>query len=561
MDKKKVLSIFAVLLIVAVGLWLRILYLNTDFWYDEACSWFTAKQSFPFGIFDNLTTLDLQHTPLYFFLLHFWIKFFGQVELPMRILSLIFGIATVPMVYVVAKKITKDEKVSLFASILSSVSPLLVLFSVEVRMYSMATFLVMLSLNYLIDFENKNDNKSLVKLVITNLLIPYTLVGGILYNISLFICYFGYLLKNRKEAVTKYLCGVGAEILLLMPYFVLIAYYAKTRLKFVVSHEGNILFFNIIDIVRNFFGSTLINNIYWPSESSYDLTAGFTFFVIVPCVYFMWGFFKGRKTDNLFVKTIYNIFIVCFVLFVFSSVLKINVLTVRYMLYILPPLFILAVIGLSKNLTDKHFKVFLTIFLLLCTQYSYKYSNMFKYLKSTALKTVRLESDKLGLYSDDMIILPFSGDAPYYFRDLSSPRVLNFDFHKQARNPYNNNFYDKSQQSEMDSVKKSFVLYQAIKSNRIISDNFYNYFMSNVNLTVPKGRYVLLAVYGTDANSLISPEELSKSVALEGDVAQNFLDSLFKKTLCDIRLMLSVDFELLATYRKDNYTFLLYQKK
>lgn len=561
MEKKKILSIVSVLLAVMLGLWLRILYVNTDLWYDEACSWFTAKQAFPFGILDNLTSLDLQHTQIYFFLLNLWMKIFGQGEVAMRILSLIFGIATIPLVYIVSNKLSDDKRVPLFAMMLASVSPLLVIFSVEVRMYSMAIFLVMLSLNYLIDFENNSDTKSLIKLVITNVLIPYTLVGGILYNISLFVCYLGYLLTNKKDIVKKYLAGVGAEILLLLPYWILIFYYAKMRLQFIVSHEGNILFFNIIDIIRNFFGSNLIDNIYWPSFSPYELTAGFTFFVIVPCVYFVWGFFKGKKSENLFIKTLCNIFIVCFILFVFSSVLKINVLTVRYMLYILPPLFVLSVIGLSKNLSDRHFKIFLIIFILCCTQYSYKYSVVFKSLKTMALKTVRIEADNLKLTSDDVVIMPFASDAPYYFRDLTSPRVLNFDLHKQLRNPYNSKFYDKSQQEDIASSRKSFVLFTLIKTNKIISENFYKYINENVNASVPSGHYVLLAMYGSDANLLVPAEDLINSVSLEGDVAMHFMEFLFKKALCDMRYILDKDFYFITSFQKNNYTFLLYQKK
>ena len=171
MDKKKIIniSIFAVILI--AGIVFRLLYLHTDIWYDEACSWFTAKQSFPMGIMDNLLHLDLQHTPLYFFLLHLWIKLFGDSEVAMRTLSLLFGIGTLPLVYIATKKIT-NNKIALFSLAISAVSPLLVLFSAEVRMYPMVVFLVVLSLNFLIDFEQTKSTKSLVKLVIANLFIP-----------------------------------------------------------------------------------------------------------------------------------------------------------------------------------------------------------------------------------------------------------------------------------------------------------------------------------------------------------------------------------------------------
>ena len=96
-------------------------------------------------------------------------------------------------------------------------------------MYPIAVFLVLLSLNYLIDFEQKEDTKSLVKLIITNLLIPYTLVGGIFYNITLFTFYTIYLNTYKKERLNKYLKGEIFELAGLIPYIILISYYAKMR--------------------------------------------------------------------------------------------------------------------------------------------------------------------------------------------------------------------------------------------------------------------------------------------------------------------------------------------
>ena len=57
---------------------------------------------------------------------------------------------------------------------------------------------------------------------------------------------------------------------------------------------------------------------------------------------------------------------------------------------------------------------------------------------------------------------------------------------------------------------KNEVLYEEIVSNKVFSDAFFNYFIENVNNTVPTGRYVLLAMYGTDAGSLVTIEQLRK---------------------------------------------------
>ncbi len=332
MENNKIIKGLFIFIVIVLTVVLRVLYIDCDFWYDEACSWFSAIQEFPVGIMKNLMTLDMQHTPLYFFLLHFWIKIFGDGEIAIRSLSVIFGILTVPVVYAAASKITNKTN-SVIACLISAVSPLLVFFSAEARMYPMAVFLVMLSLNYLIDFEQKNDKKSLIKLIFVNLLIPYTLVGGILYNIALAVCYGVYLFRKNKDILKLYLKGVLAELILLVPYFVLISYYAKMRLEFVIRHEGGFFFTHIVDVIRNFFGIELVDNIYWPSVYPYTMNLEFTLLVVVPCVYFVYGLVHGCKNSEGFLKTLYYTFFVSLVLSVIFAMLHVNVLTVRYILY------------------------------------------------------------------------------------------------------------------------------------------------------------------------------------------------------------------------------------
>lgn len=558
MDKKKIISISVISIIMIVGIIFRLLYLHTDIWYDEACSWFTAKQSFPMGIMDNLLHLDLQHTPLYFFLLHLWIKLFGDSEVAMRTLSLLFGIGTLPLVYIATKKIT-NNKIALFSLAISAVSPLLVLFSAEVRMYPMVVFLVVLSLNFLIDFEQTKSTKSLVKLVITNLLIPYTLVGGILYNVALWGTYAPYLYSQNKKDFFKYIKGLGVEIVGLIPYFILISYYAKMRSIFVISHEGSLSFFNVVDVVRNFFGATIIKNIYWPSLDPYQITFLFALLAVIPCVYFVYGYIQGMKKSEGFLKVLYNLFLFSFCLSITFSIFQVNVFTVRYILYLLIPMFILAVIGLYKRLPEKHVERFLMLFILACGIFNYFHAKDFKVLKTIAYKTVRIEADKLNLGVDDIIIMPFGADAPYYFRDLFSPRVFDFDFHKEVRNPYNNHFYDENQQKNMIE-RPALTIYDSVMANRVFSDNFFNYFTKNVNATVPTGRYVMVAMYGSDVENITDMQSLRKSIPGSYDVPARKLEIMFKKFLCDVSIMLSMDFVPVKTFTQDNYTFFIYQK-
>ena len=561
LKNKTYIKLFIAIIILIIGITLRIMYMDTSLWYDEACSWFSAKQNFPSGIIHNLLTLDLQHTPIYFFILHFWIKLFGTSEFALRSLSVIFGILSIPLTYIITKKITSSTVQSFFTSAITAVSPLLVLFSVEIRMYPIAVFLVLLSVNFLIDFEKTNSIKSLISLIVTNILIPYTLTGGILYNLSLLIWYSIYLNKKNKNSYHLYIKGAIAEWICLIPYIALILYYAKLRKIFVIAHELNLTFIQIVDNIRNFFGTNLIQNIYWPASESYNITLLFTLLVIVPCVYFIIGLIKSLKTDDNFIKTLTRIFVFNFFLAVLFSYLQVNVFTVRYILYLLIPFYILSVSGLFKYYGKKHSIIFLSLFILFSGLYTYKDFPRFKNIKSLALKTVRLESDKLGLGVDDIIIMPFGSDAPYYFRDLNSPRVFNFDFHKEARNPYNKRFYDDNQQNRMKNVNKYTVVYNSIQNNSVLSQAYVNTFYNEVTSTVPKGRYAVIALYDSDANSVVDIETLRKNLGGVWDLRKDFTIYFLQKYMCDTIALLNRNFVFVNSYKKDNYTFLIFQKQ
>jgi hypothetical protein len=554
-NKRKFAIIFAFCMIVAFAL--RIGYINTNFWYDEACSWFSAKQAFPFGIMDNLLNLDLQHTPLYFFLLHLWIKLFGDSEIAIRSLSFVFSLATIPATYIVTKKLL-DKPKSLIITGLISVSPILVFFSTEARMYPMVIFLTLISVNNLINFEQNGQKKDLVKLVISNLLIPYTFVGGIFYNISLAICYGRYLFKTNKDKFNIYIKACGIEFICLIPFFCLIGYYARMRSIFVVRHEGVFAFWQFIEVIRNFFGATIVPNPYWPTMNAYSITFLFSLLVIIPCVYFIYGYIQGFKHSDEFFKVFYNLTLLSLGLALISSFCQINIFTVRYVIYLLPLFFITSINGLSKSLSFKHLIIFCCAFICASTIFDIRQTSTNKNLKTMAFADVKRISDKLNLTNEDIIIMPFGSDAPYYFRKINTPRVYNFDFHKETRNPYNNRYYDKNQQNQKSKFE---IIYNSIYEDKCFSDNFVNDFISKVNQTTPSGRYALIALYGQDRESLVDINELRNEIKnlKKTKVAQ--VQLLMDKYMYDVRYLLSLDFNLVQTFEEGNYMYLLYIKK
>ncbi len=129
-------------IILFLGLILRLISLNQSLWLDEATSALAAKMPLT-DFFAKFLPGDF-HPPLYYLILHFWVKIFGTSEILLRAPSIIFGLGTVYMIYLIGKKLF-DQKTGLITSFLLSTSGLHIYYSQEARMYSLAAFFVSLS--------------------------------------------------------------------------------------------------------------------------------------------------------------------------------------------------------------------------------------------------------------------------------------------------------------------------------------------------------------------------------------------------------------------------------
>ncbi|PSQ45993.1 hypothetical protein BRD17_00045 [Halobacteriales archaeon SW_7_68_16] len=87
------------------------------------------------------------HPPLYYVLLDLWTAVFGTGVVAIRIPSVIFGVATIPVVYTLVDHLS-DERAAVLATALVVVSPYFVAISQLARMYALFVFLI--SLSYLL---------------------------------------------------------------------------------------------------------------------------------------------------------------------------------------------------------------------------------------------------------------------------------------------------------------------------------------------------------------------------------------------------------------------------
>jgi mannosyltransferase len=111
-------------------------------WYDEGVSIHLAQRSL--AALTAHTAGDI-HPPLYYYLLHFWIKATGSSEFAVAFLSLFFGLLLVPLVYRIGRHLY-NPMVGSLAAFLVAISPYNLWYSQEVRMYTLGASLGLVSL-------------------------------------------------------------------------------------------------------------------------------------------------------------------------------------------------------------------------------------------------------------------------------------------------------------------------------------------------------------------------------------------------------------------------------
>src|SRR5512136_1460823 len=132
------LAPWLVIIITLIGGFLRVLLLDhKGMWLDETFSVWVANH----GVADMLQWIARidQHPPLYYLLLHYWIALNGDTPYYVRLLSALFGAGTIPMIYLIGKRMS-GEVVGLAAAVLLTLSPFNIGYAQETRMYTLLTF-------------------------------------------------------------------------------------------------------------------------------------------------------------------------------------------------------------------------------------------------------------------------------------------------------------------------------------------------------------------------------------------------------------------------------------
>lgn len=183
--------ILLLVLILLMGAVFRLYDLSKEsLWTDEAFSVHHAQQKTIASISHNVE--ETEAAPIgYYLVLHYWIRQFGDSEFSVRLLSVIFGLLSL-VVFFLLVSLLLNKTIALLSSCLMAASMLQVLYSQEARLYSLFTFLVLVSTYFfskiILNEKNKKSSwsyylfyvVSIIASIYTNYLSVFLIMGYIL---------------------------------------------------------------------------------------------------------------------------------------------------------------------------------------------------------------------------------------------------------------------------------------------------------------------------------------------------------------------------------------------
>jgi mannosyltransferase len=129
---RRPILLVAILMVAAL---LRVVHLDqSSLWYDEVVTMRLARTASPAALVQLLNQIDATRAPVHPILLQGWVAFFGPSDTSGRAFSVLCGTTTVALVYWIGLE-AFGMTTALWASWLCALSPLLVYYSREVRMY------------------------------------------------------------------------------------------------------------------------------------------------------------------------------------------------------------------------------------------------------------------------------------------------------------------------------------------------------------------------------------------------------------------------------------------
>jgi 4-amino-4-deoxy-L-arabinose transferase-like glycosyltransferase len=147
-----------VILLIGLAVFVTITLLNApraSIWFDEAFSAYIIQ--FNYWDIARYTANDV-HPPFYYWVLKSWTLLFGTTDLALRSLSIVFGAGVITTVFTLTRKLF-SRSTAWVSLLLLVLSPMLIRYSDEARMYTLAALIIFIATYVLVRATETKSRK------------------------------------------------------------------------------------------------------------------------------------------------------------------------------------------------------------------------------------------------------------------------------------------------------------------------------------------------------------------------------------------------------------------
>ncbi len=206
-------------------------YIRSPLWLDEALTISIARE--PVSLIPHYLKHD-GAPPLFYVMLHFWLYFVSDTQASARYFVSLIGLANIPVVYFVGKKIEdslsikKNRSLSWTLIVLILTSPFDVYYSTDVRMYGLLILLTGFGIIALLKVQEKPTvlNVGALSLVTGLLLYSHYWALYLIFVVGLGLA-IGFIISNKKREIAYSIVGIVIGCLTFIPWLPIFMFQTK----------------------------------------------------------------------------------------------------------------------------------------------------------------------------------------------------------------------------------------------------------------------------------------------------------------------------------------------
>ena len=472
MNKKQVILL---IIILSLSFMLRVHQINhEDINKDEGLSIYSASKENIIEVIKTSNKIEAT-PPVYFIILHYWMDLFGSNIPTLRLLSVIFDILAGIIIFLLAKN-HFGVKIGFISLLIHSFATLNILYSQEIRMYTLFSFLAILSTFYFLKLLQEPKKSNYFFYFITSIFLLYTHYFGIFMVLLQYYCYIIFHFKQKNSQFKPI-------------NFVMIS-------LSIISLPNLFFFINKVSEVFDDVFATLIDKYNFPSMIS-SYSSLFMILLALSSLSILFIFTRYIIKKDLNIKTLKTekliipvIIFISLSFFIISYLFPKSIFFTRYPIFLFPFVYIFMA-KLISSIKSKHLKLFILLFVLISSFFSTLH--FYSVQTKPSWNNISFLIENTSNYDDPIFIqrgstmlsLMYYLDPNYKIIDISNARdyysedylLLSDDFNPKKLDPF---------------IKSKFWLITAKPHSR--SRVYLEYFEQNYQLISEK-KYAYVNLY------------------------------------------------------------------